>query len=256
MGEWQTIPQSILKYIPLFFNELPNSLTPCHPTRQIFLTLRVRDLGAENNKNMKTDVKKEADLGPVRDLHGDLVRDLGKLRPCVIIDNREQTPLVFKKLPSERGNLYSSDYSFHGAESLFGVERKSIADLTSSVGSGRERLEHELHRLRGHRFKRFLIIGTKEEVEAHSYRSQIKPRAVLSTLSAFEARYDIPIVWAESPEKGAELVESWVFWFARELILRSSDILKMQGFSDLHKTSENSFLQDSVKAPLQETTDL
>ena len=42
------------------------------------------------------------------------LRSLGKLadlRPIVVIDNREQTPLVFTNLPSVPGTLTSGDYA-------------------------------------------------------------------------------------------------------------------------------------------------
>jgi hypothetical protein len=84
------------------------------------------------------------------------------------------------------------------------------------MGANRERFEHELHRLRGFRFRRLLIVGTREEIEAGVYRSNIKPAAVLGSLAAWEIRYDAPIVFEADPEAAGRRVESWVFWFARE----------------------------------------
>jgi hypothetical protein len=49
-----------------------------------------------------------------------------------------------------------------GLEELFGVEPKSINDVVGCcVGDKRARLEREMHRLRGYRFKRLLIVGTE-----------------------------------------------------------------------------------------------
>ena len=140
------------------------------------------------------------------------------LSPTVIIDTREQTPLVFKNLPSQRGSLQTGDYSFLGAEELFSVERKSIQDLVSSVTVERERFERELHRLRGYRFARLLVVGTEGEINGHRYRSNAAPKAILHSLWAFEARYNIPVVFEPSQERAAVLVERWCFWFARELL--------------------------------------
>jgi hypothetical protein len=48
-----------------------------------------------------------------------------------------------------------------------GVERKSIGDVVACcVGQSRERFERELHRLRGFRFKRLLVVGNEAEILA------------------------------------------------------------------------------------------
>ncbi len=137
--------------------------------------------------------------------------------PTIVVDSREQTPLTFTRLPSVRAGLLTADYSIKGLESVFGIERKSIADLVSCcAGSNRERFENELHRLRGFRFRRLLIVGTREEIERHEYRSQIAPAAVLGTLSAFEVRYDCPVVYAPDPAAAAAQVEMWAWHAVRE----------------------------------------
>ncbi|MBU4212491.1 MAG: ERCC4 domain-containing protein [Kiritimatiellae bacterium] len=143
--------------------------------------------------------------------------DLADRLPTVVIDTREQEPLPIRRLPVIRAGLYSGDYSVAGLEVVFAVERKRIDDLVGCcAGSNRERFEHELHRLRGMKFKRLLIIGTRSEIERGEYRSKITPASVLGTLAAFEIRYDIPVVWASTPDEGAALVERWAWYFARE----------------------------------------
>ncbi|HMP71780.1 MAG TPA: ERCC4 domain-containing protein [Kiritimatiellia bacterium] len=145
--------------------------------------------------------------------------DLARAVPVVVIDTREQNPLPIARLPVVRAGLYSGDYSVAGLESLFAIERKSIADLVACcAASNRERFEHELHRLRGFRFRRLLVIGTREQIEAGAYRSTIRPAAVLGTLNAFEVRYDCPVVFADTPAAGAALVERWAWYAAREQI--------------------------------------
>lgn len=147
-----------------------------------------------------------------------------QIQPRIIVDTREQEPLLFRNLPSDRGTLTTGDYSIQGAEELFAIERKSVPDLVSCcIGENRERFERELHRLRGFRFARLLIVGAEGEVTTHRYRSNISPKAVLHTVRAFEARY-VPVVWQPFPDKAAEQVESWAYWFAREL-LKASEFL-------------------------------
>src|SRR5208282_6722518 len=140
------------------------------------------------------------------------------LLPVIIVDSREQTPLVFKNLPARPGTLATGDYSVAGGEELFSVERKSIPDLISSCTVERERFERELHRLRGFRFARLLVVGSEAEIRAHSYRSNAKPKAILHSLWAFEARYGVPVVFAPDVDRAAVLVERWAYWFAREVL--------------------------------------
>lgn len=149
-----------------------------------------------------------------------------ELRPTVVVDTREQDPLPISRLPSVRGTLTSGDYSVLGLEDLFAVERKSVADLVACcVGDNRDRLSRELHRLRGCRFARLLVVGTREQIERADYRSRIVPSAVLHSLAAWEARF-IPVVFSDTPEDAARLVESWAYWFSREVLLATSALAK------------------------------
>lgn len=145
--------------------------------------------------------------------------DLADRRPVIVCDTREQAPLPITRLPVIRAGLYSGDYSIAGLESVFSIERKSISDLVGCcVNSNRERFENELHRLRGFRFSRLLIIGARAEIERGEYRSKITPASVLGSLCAWEIRFDIPVVWADTPAAGAALVERWAWYFSRQAV--------------------------------------
>lgn len=133
-------------------------------------------------------------------------------RPTLIIDTREQRPLTFEHLASQRGTLHSGDYSVKGFEPHFAIERKSVADLCQSVTRGRERFERELHRLRGFDFARLLIVGTISELRLRA----ADPKAVVASLSAFEARWRVPVVWEADPGVAAYLVERWAWFWWKE----------------------------------------
>lgn len=64
------------------------------------------------------------------------------------------------------------------------------------------------------------------EVEQRRYRSNLSPKAILSTLAAFEVRHDVPVVWAGSAEEASALIERWAWWFARETIEQANDLLR------------------------------
>jgi ERCC4-type nuclease len=93
------------------------------------------------------------------------------------------------------------------------------------MGSNRDRFFRELHRMRGFTFKRLLIIGNRHDIETGQYRSAIRPKSVLATLSTIEARYDIAVVFADSPAQAAWLVEEWVWWYAREIVLTTNQLI-------------------------------
>lgn len=158
------------------------------------------------------------------------LHSLGELagsEPVIIIDTREQEPLPFARLKTRADTLTTGDYSVAGLESLFAVERKSISDLIGCcMGQNRERFERELSRLRGFRFKRLLIVGTEAQIQEGKYYANIKPQAVMATLGAFEARYDLPVVFKPSPELAAAQIERWAFWYAREMVEVVNDLLR------------------------------
>lgn len=152
--------------------------------------------------------------------------------PTIIIDSREQTPLVFTRLPTITVALLIGEHSVAGLEDHYAVERKSTADLVAScVGDNRDRFFRELHRLRGFPFMRLLVVGTMGEIERDEYRSQVKPAAVLATLAATEARFDVPVVFATTQVEGARRIESRAYWFAREQIEYVNSIARATGLT-------------------------
>jgi DNA excision repair protein ERCC-4 len=156
------------------------------------------------------------------------LRSLGELAdraPVIVIDTREQEPLVFERLISLRGTLTTGDYSVAFLEDVFSIERKTVSDLVGCcMGENRERFERELHRLRGYRFKRLLVVGSEAEILAGQYHSNIKPNAVMASVCAFEVRYDLPVVFVPTAQAGARLVERWAFYFARETVAAVNDL--------------------------------
>jgi hypothetical protein len=61
-------------------------------------------------------------------------------------------------------------------------------------------------------FPTILIVGSPHEVQAKAHN----PKAIFSSLTAMETRYNVPVVWEASPETAALLVERWSWFFWRE----------------------------------------
>ena len=148
--------------------------------------------------------------------------------PTLVVDTREQDPLEFTRLDFIPGTLTSGDYSVAGLEELFAVERKTVSDLVSCcAGTNRDRFMRELHRLRGYRFARLLVVGEPDEISEGRYHSRIKPQSVWATLFAFEARYNLPVIFQPTPEIAAAWVENLAYWFARETVLNANGLARI-----------------------------
>ncbi len=153
--------------------------------------------------------------------------DLRDMRPVLVIDHREIQPLTFTRLQSVRGTLYSGDISVRGLEDLFSIERKgSIDELVSMVTTERDRFVHELQRLRGLRFARIVVTGSRAEIEYRRYRSRVSPAAVLGTLASWECRYNLPIVFFPTREEMALAIERWAYYFARSVVRDANNLLR------------------------------
>ena len=149
------------------------------------------------------------------------------IKPIIAIDTRERLPLRFKHYPTEAATLATGDYSVKGFENSWTTERKSIPDLIGSLTHGRDRFMRELQRMKAYPFRRLLIEGKREDIESHNYRSRATPQSILGSLAAIEIRYNLPIVYAESRLKAAQLIEQWAFYYLREKIKQAQSIIAL-----------------------------
>ena len=123
----------------------------------------------------------------------------------VIIDNREQRPVLFDKagdptfpgLQIEWGTLTTGDYSIKGMDSpdcefSVCIERKSMADLFGSTGRGRDRLEREFERMSLFDHAEFVVEGDLREIfKSPPPISKMRPKLVYRTVLAFCQRYGV-----------------------------------------------------------------
>ena len=139
----------------------------------------------------------------------------------ILIDTAEQAPLSMPRgVLSERANLMTGDYTIKGHERLFAVERKSLQDLVKTIIHERERFEYELLRLTHYQFRRVLVEASYEavaEVEGYDF-SLAKPKSVIASVHAFEARYDVPFIFAGNRNRAARMLCSWAYYFHREAL--------------------------------------
>ncbi len=137
----------------------------------------------------------------------------------VLIDTREQLPFTFADIPAdkefgggfwriktERGTVPSGDYSLAGQADRVAVERKSVADLFSTLSAGRDRFVRELERLAAYQFAAVVIEGDWTEITtAPPARSQLPPRIVYRSVLAWQQRYPRVHWWACPDRRFAEV---------------------------------------------------
>lgn len=124
---------------------------------------------------------------------------------AVAVDSREQRPYAFAGILSDartgrrplavataRVGLPSGDYGVVGMEGGVAVERKSLADLFSTLAHGRRRFERELARLDALPFAAVVVEAEWSAVldpAQHGVRSRLDPKAVYRSVIAWQQRY-------------------------------------------------------------------
>ena len=146
--------------------------------------------------------------------------------PLVIIeDTREQTPLT--EWPSwvqvERATLHTGDYSILGWEESFTIERKSLADLITTMLTGYEasserpkrRFNRVLERMRHFDCRAVVVTATPEQVLAARFHCGKPAGAALwgFAMSIFTT-YGVPVLFL-GPES---LAAKWIADCARHFV--------------------------------------
>ena len=125
----------------------------------------------------------------------------------VLIDNREQLPVLFDKandprfpnLQIEFCTLQTGDYSIKNMSSpdhehSICIERKSLSDLFGSTGRGRARLEKEFIRMAEFDHAEFVIEADLRTIFKNPPPlSMMKPKSVYRSILAFSQRYNVKV---------------------------------------------------------------
>lgn len=116
--------------------------------------------------------------------------------PPIVVDSREKRPWDFPGMRTVEDTLNVGDYTYEGFEDCFAVERKSLNDLATSVGSERDRFEAEIRRAQTLQEFIVLIEAPKSHVYDYAgqsnspkYYSRIHPNSVIGTLDSWPDKY-------------------------------------------------------------------
>jgi ERCC4-type nuclease len=140
----------------------------------------------------------------------------------VVVDTREQLPFAFAGIRADavhgrrpvlvrtvRCGLPAGDYSLAGFELSVAIERKSLADLFSTLGQARARFVRELQQLDTYAFAAVVVEAGWEDVLARPpARSRLNPKTIWRSVIAWEQRYP-RIHWHFLP--GRSLAEVYTF---------------------------------------------
>lgn len=116
----------------------------------------------------------------------------------IIVDTREQHPYTFEDItaggrPVEvatvSAGLRSGDYSIQGHEDAVAVERKSLADLYSTLTAGRDRFERELERLGEMTYSVVIVEASWHEISDPPFHTKVNPASITGSIFAMMQRY-------------------------------------------------------------------
>ena len=152
----------------------------------------------------------------------------------IIQDSREQAPYSFTApryadATVEVATLTTGDYSLHGLTDRIALERKSLADLTGTLTTGRDRFQRECERGRGLEYFGLIIEASMEDVRQHNYRSQMTPQSLLQTLATYSVRYGLHVHWCGGREGGEYMTYSLLQKFLREQQARLTALVRAHG---------------------------
>lgn len=159
----------------------------------------------------------------------------------IIVDTREQPTIYFERrmkligLPYTRKALPFGDYSakcamgdgreldFSGSLS---IERKmNFDELCQCYTKGRKRFQREFERAKEANAKIYLLVenGSWEKAIKGEYRSRMKPRAFVASLTAWLARYNCQLIFCE-PKTTAALIREILYREVKERLERDDFI--------------------------------
>lgn len=148
-----------------------------------------------------------------------------------IIDNREQKPWQFPGIDNPvYKRLNVGDYTLEGFEHVFAVERKSLNDLATSLGTDRERFEAEVQRAQD--LKEFAVVVEEPRrlVDSHTHRtwcpnyySKLPPKTITATEESWTDKYEVlEWYWCEdrdaAMQKALQLLDSWYLEHGTDLM--------------------------------------
>ena len=158
----------------------------------------------------------------------------------VLVDSREQDTQRARsryaqfECPWERATIHTGDYSVKfqmpdggwlDLSNEIAVERKySLDEVCMCFGSERKRFIKEFERAKENNIRLWLLLenSTFKKAYAGQYRSQYKPKSLIASILAFQARYNCRIVMCDESVSG-RLIRDILYYEGREILMGMVD---------------------------------
>lgn len=159
----------------------------------------------------------------------------------ILVDSREQQTDESRRryaqfeFPYERTHIPTGDYSakfllpdgswFYLTDRVTVERKNSIDELAMCFGSERERFEREFERAKEGLIRMWLLIegASFEKIYSHKYRSRYRPKSLLASLLAWQARYNVRIIMCDKAASGI-LIQDILYYEGREALLGMVDV--------------------------------
>jgi ERCC4-type nuclease len=155
------------------------------------------------------------------------------------IDTREKRPLDFSAyddVETSVATIPTGDYGLLGLSgagahdlSLCGFERKSLEDLTGSLGrtENRERFLREMQRASCFRFFGIVAECTRDQIELHQYRCLTNPKSIFETIESIRATYGVHFFFCRDAQGAAARVHATFRHIWRHQLTRNKEMEKL-----------------------------
>ncbi len=122
----------------------------------------------------------------------------------ILADTREQMIPPFPPgVEVQRATLGEADYTTPALRTIAVIERKSAADLASTLSWGRERFDREVQRLQAYRWKCIVCESDLSQV----YRlTAMHPHSIIGSLASLYARWEIPTLFCANESGAGRLI--------------------------------------------------
>jgi DNA excision repair protein ERCC-4 len=149
----------------------------------------------------------------------------------ILIDSREQWPLVFSREQTRVCKIDTGDYSIEGPDGTsfapgnphaISLERKSLGDLATTMGAGRDRFEREMERARSLEYFGLIIEGDPKDIPDHKYASLMDPNALFHGIAAMSIRYNVKVWFAHDHHMASYFTRTILKMYVREQILNGA----------------------------------
>jgi len=140
----------------------------------------------------------------------------------IFTDNREQLPFKFPN--TIYGTLPCGDYTVEFEGKLYNnqivIERKGgISEIYGATGSGRDRWERELEKLKSVEIKMVLCEFSYMDLVNKQPFGKLPSSAVYSSICSWQAQYNIPFIFCENRVNARGYLYKLFYEFTKHNIL-------------------------------------